>query len=262
MKGSDKVSNNKEINVKKLLIIVSIVILFTLTLIGRTITRYIGKEKNETAYIAQSFYFESSLLSDSSTVPSYTLKNQVDSISIDLNNFEDNLRYSDVAIDYIVSITDLNGNQVNDKNDNLIPNKTGQFSAKSKTTKNEEFSNLKKGTYIVTAQAVSPYTKTIKANFIILGSDEDISYFVSDVNGSSVMKLTVTTSEYNGNIRISWPNGLAPDSTDPKLASINSGFSAGECTVHFEAYSEYTFQFFKQNPTQKFEKNDLTVGRE
>lgn len=251
--------NKKKLHIPHISIYKLILILLAIMLIGGTVAKYVSEEKKETIYQAQSFYFKSSTLSDSSITKTFTLEKGLNTIKIDLNNFEDNLRFSDVSIDYVVSISDTNGNQVTDINENIVTEKVGNFAKKQKLTKSVEFSNLKTGTYTVTAKSVNPYTKTLKANYVITEDENNIDYTVSDVLGSSVLQLTITTTDYSGNVTISWPQGLAPDSTDIKLANANTGFSQGSCQVRFEANSEYTFQFFKQNPNTKYEKTDISV---
>jgi len=255
------IKENK-INIKTLISFTVLTVVLAFLLSTGAIAKYVNEEKQETLYEAQAFYLESSTLTDESSIPTYTLQKGTNAITVDLKNFIDELRISDVAINYVVSISDTSGNYVTDKSGARINEKTGTFTKQTKVTKNESFTNLNSGTYTVTVRAVSPYTKTIRANFIVTDSDNVINYTVNDVAGSSVLQLTVTTNEFSGNIVIAWPAGLAPDSTDEKFSGVNTGFSAGSCTVNFSANSEYTFQFFKQTPSNKFVKGDISVTAE
>ena len=89
----------------------------------------------------------------------------------------------------------------------------------------------------------------------MVGGSEKISYNVSDASGSPNLKLTVTTAEFSGSVTISWPEGVLPDNTDPLLENA----SGNSCTVTLEKYSEYTFQFFKTDPSQDHTQN-ITVS--
>lgn len=246
---------------KKIALLKYIVLLILISLLFLEISysKYVDEKKQETVYRGTDFYLESSMLQNSITVPIYTYEKGINTITVDLNNYIDELRFSEVSINYEVSITDTNGNAVTDKNDKPIMEKTGTLSKLSKKTENITFDNLKSGTYVVTAKSLGPYSKTIKANFIITENDNSIEYTVNDSVDSNILQLTVSTKDYNGNIKISWPEGLLPNSTDPKLAGINTGSSAGNVIISFNANSEYTFQFFKNNPNIKFEKNQFTV---
>ena len=118
------------------------------------------------------------------------------------------------------------------------------------------FDNLTPGTYTVTATATKPYTKTLQARFTIVSTDYELSYSVSDAPNSPYLKVTVTTTDYSGDIVISWPEGVLPDNTDPLLKNADGQ----SCVISVKAQSEYTFQFFKTNPSNNY-SNDIYVDK-
>ena len=211
-------------------------------------------------YDASDFYFESDLLADNNNKQSYTYKRGIDYIEILLNNNSDLLRYSEVKIHYTVTITDINGNIVKDKDGNNI-NEIDGVLQKNKIDSNKiVFDNLPSGIYVVTAISTKPYKKQIYANFIITDEDKDITYHVSDVKDSPILNLTVSTKEYYGNINISWPKGVAPDSTDINFANVDSGYSSGNVVVSFNSNSEYIYRFFKEDASTVYTSADFGVG--
>lgn len=211
-------------------------------------------------YDASDFYFESDLLADNNNKQSYTYKRGIDYIEIMLNNNIDSLRYSEVKINYTVTLTDINGNTVKDKDGNNV-NEINGVLQKDKIDSNKiVFDNLPSGIYVLTAISTKPYKKQIYANFILTDEDKDITYYVSDVKDSPILNLTVSTKEYSGNINISWPKGMAPDSTDTTFANVDSGYLSGNAIVSFNANSEYIYRFFKEDASTVYSSADFVVG--
>lgn len=223
--------------------------------------KYIRQETGEPVYAGKSFYFESDLLSDSLTVPDYTMQEGEDEISFVLCNYEDQLRYSEVEIQYQVTLTDAEGAPVKDKAGKAVQDLTGTLANSDAEKKELVFSNLPEGTYTVTATAETPYTKSLRGQFTLQDSDHSIHYSVSNSKGGPLVQMTVTSKDYEGKVRISWPEGAAPNSTDLKLAEIESGYGKGTCDVYFEKNSEYTFQFFKQDLQRVYEKQEFSVEK-
>ena len=95
------------------------IIFIPLLVAGVTLAQYIAGDHKEDVFQTGSFYFESTVLKEENP-PIYEYEKGVDSINIDLNNFADELRNSELNIDYTVSLTDSNGNTMTDKNGNTI----------------------------------------------------------------------------------------------------------------------------------------------
>ena len=230
-------------------------------LIGGTIAKYINEKNMDIVYEASNFYFESDLLSDNTEPSVYTYNRGNTTISIKLMNNVDDLRYSEVDIEYLVSITDINGNKIEDKNGNQINSISGTLEKGSIKSDVITFDNLKTGNYLVTAKAISPYTKTIQGTFSITEKNEKINYQVNDSIGSPILQLTVLTEDYSGDVKITWPVNVVPDSTDENFENVNIGYNGGSEKVTFDANSEYTFQFFKKDLNSIYTNNDFVVER-
>lgn len=231
-----------------------IILIFAIGIISSSIVmaKYFSDKEKETLYVAESFYFESDLLTSDATTKTYTYQKGKDNIQIVLKNNIDDFRFSDVDIDYSVKITDLNGTEVKSPIQGTL----------SKGSINEQtisFNNLATGSYTITATAIAPYEKTIKANFIIEAKNTDISYRVTDVTNSAVAQLTITTNDYNGNVKITWPQGVAPDSTNSIFSDVNTGYNSSNKTIEVSSKSETIIQFFKEDASQQYKTEDFQV---
>lgn len=201
-----------------------LLILIPVVLIGGTVAKYIQEKNSEIIYQAKNFYFESDLLSDNTNPRAYTYEIGNDTISFKLKNNIDDLRHSEVDIEFVVTITDVHGNQVENKNGEVITEKKDKISNNDINSKEIQFTDLLSGTYIVTANAINPYEKTLHATFVITEKNENIEYQISDSVNSPILQLTIITQDYSGNVKISWPEGVAPDSTNTMLSNLNVGY--------------------------------------
>lgn len=226
---------------------------------GVALAKYIMTKNQNLLYEAQAFYFESDLLYDNTNQLSYTYPKGSDSINFILKNNTDELRYSEVTIEYQVSITDINGNSIKDKNGDEIENVEGTLNKGQINSTEIEFDNLKPGVYVITAESTNPYHKQLKANFILNESIYDIDHTVNDAKESSVLNLTITTEDYQGDIKISWPQGVTPNNNDPFFKNINSGYNESNTTINFNANSEYVFLFFKEDTSKVYTTSDFSV---
>lgn len=250
----------KRLITKYSVLIIIFVFFVFLTIIKSSFAKYNSNENKDFFYEASSFYFTSNSLDSNSSVTVYTLATGTDYIEFDVANNEDNLRYSEVDINYQVTITDINGNNVKDKNNNNI-NKINDTLAKNSINSNtHRFSNLADGAYTVTATSLSPYSKTIRANFIVSNSNKQLQYSITDAINSPILQLIISTNDYNGNVKIVWPIGITPDNTIPIFANSKTGFSSSNITIAVEKNGEYIYQFFKENPSNVYSASDFTVG--
>lgn len=260
-KKIEKNVNRNSEKIKSFLFIIAIILVtIVITIIVQNaFAKFKSNNVTQTqVYEAKSFYLESDLLKEENS-ETYTLKKGEDAITIKLKNNVDNLRYSDVEINYVVKITTMDGKAVVDKSGNIVDNKTGILSNNEIEEQEIKFINLPEGNYKVVAESVLPYVKKLQANFSVVNSNKNISYVVNDSKGSPVMRLTVKSNDYTGNIKIGWSKGLAADSSDGKFKDANSGFGQGSAIIDFAADSEYTFQFFKENPDDVFKDADFSV---
>ena len=209
---------------------------------GYSLAKYFVSKDQKISAEAKSFYFESDLLAVSTNaIPHYTLQAGVDDLTFSLMNYPDELRGSEVDISYTISLT---------KDGTEVQAQTGTINA-GRNSVPIQFQNLSAGTYTVIANATNPYTQTLKGRFTVVNTNYELSCNVSDAVGSPNLKVTVTTTDYAGNIVISWPEGVLPDNTDPLMQNA----SGQSCTVEVNAQSEYTFQFFKTNPNVDYSEN-------
>lgn len=243
------------------LVIIILICIVAIILMRFTYTKYVNKDDNATMYIAKNFYFESDLLKEDSNLETYVYQKGIESISINLNNNEDELRFSEVSIEYKVEITDTNGNSVKDKNGNIIIEKTGTLGNAQIESTNIKFENLPSGNYVVTATSISPYKKILKGNFTITNNDENIIYSVKDAVNSPTLQLTILTQDYNGNLKIKWPQGVTPDNTNKDFEDVNTGYEESSKIIEYYANSEYVIQFFKEDITKKYTDSDFLVER-
>ena len=251
-------ANRGKCNMKlrKILIIFLILIIM---LAGAVFAKYVIDKRPATLVTAGSFYFQSDLLSDDASMKTYTYQEGVDEISVILQNNIDDLRFSEVDIYYTVKITDIAGNQIQDKNGNTVANRTGKLNKGSIDTKTVSFSNLATGSYIVTANSTAPYEKEIRANFILTEENESIEYNVRDTVNSPVIQLTITTNDYSGNVRITQPQGTTPDTTNLDISDNNTGYNGGSKTINYPANAELVIQFFKEDSSNRYTKTDFQV---
>lgn len=243
-------------NFNKLLLLVIPIIFLT-----GSVAKYVKEKNTELVYEAKNFYFESDLLSNNTKALAYTYDVGNDEITINLKNNIDELRYSDVDIKYTVSLTDMQGNEVKDRNGDIVEDINGKLSNNSIDSKKITFENLSEGKYIVIAKAIEPYEKTLQASFTLKSKNESIEYKVSDSVNSPVLQLTVKTTDYKGNVKITWPSNVVPDNTESKFVNVNSGYNGGNIDIPFETNSEYIFQFFKKQPSICYDKSSFMVER-
>lgn len=219
--------------------------------------KYTHREKMEKEGDSGQFYFTSNYLTENEKT--YTLSANATQIDIELRNYADELRWSDNDISYTYSVS-------KDEN-NILETSTGKIVRESnKGTKSDiKIQDMTAGTYKVTVVADTPYTKTLKGRFIIPKEDDSISYTISDSSGSPYVLLTVSTKTYDGKIKISWPEGVIPDSTQEIFENVNTwnnnSYSSGDATTQVSAYSSYTYQFFKTDTAQTYDKNTIKVEK-
>ena len=130
-------------------------------------------------------------------------------------------------------------------------------------TQTISLTGLTKGTYTVTAEATSPYQATLKGTFTIPTESPGVHYSVTDTSGSPYVLLTVWTENYSGKIRLTWPAGLIPDSTNAELSSASTysggGYTAGSIVISGAPYGSNVYRFFKQNTSAVFTTDQFTA---
>lgn len=242
-----------EIRNKRKIIIILVV---AVELIGTAFARYMYNYKENSVYEAENFYFTSDLLTEDGKI--YRYQKGVNSIKVNIYNSVDELRYTEYNIKYIAALTEISSEGNISQSDDIVKEIQGTLSGNSKNSKEIIFDNLEDGTYKVKVTTLSPYAKTIEATFVITNNDNTIKYDVSDNKDSTVMFLTITTVDYNGNIKITIPDGVYPDNTDNDLSNVNIADSK-IINVTFKQNSSYTYKFFKSNPQSIYTKENFKV---
>ncbi len=215
------------------------------------IAKYIYEKKIDNPVEAKAFYFVSDLLEEpavNGTFPAYTLRDGEQTISFRLMNHPDSLRKSEVDITYNIKVTSLDGQQTYYSTTGSISKDADPGTGTGTGTVQITTPKLNWGTYVVTATATAPYTQTLKARITLVKTDDDIRFTVNDSAGSPTLLLTVETDDYIGDLTIEWNNVLLPDNTDPKMK--NAAAQSAEVTFH--GPGEYTFLFFKADPSENY----------
>lgn len=219
------------------------------------VAKYAHQESKDTEGSSAQFYFTSNYLMEEGK--EYTLSANTTKLNIELRNFADNLRRSDTDISYSYSVRKDGKEIAKDVSGSITKNE------EAGTTSDITLDNMSAGTYEVTVTTKSPYKKTLTGTFIIPKANEDISYTVNDSTGSPYILLTISAKTYNGNIKISWPGGVIPDSTQQAFEKSNTwngnAYTAGTITTEVKSYSSYTYQFFKTDTSKVYSKSDITV---
>lgn len=232
------------------LVVVLMVILVVRVFVGNGLwAKYLYEEEQESLYIAENFYFESDYLVEPTggVDGHYKVKEGVDEISVTLCNYADELRNSEVDIDYTVTLNRTEG---------VAKTEKGTLVKNQKSEAVITFSDLSAGTYTVTASS-TPYGKTLQATFEVRDAVSELHYSVNDSKGSPFLEVVVTNMDYEGDVFISLPAGVRPDNTDPLMEAAKEN----SCTVKMESYSSYTFLFFKDDPSQVYSASDITLSK-
>lgn len=250
-------------------IVVLIVLCLAIFGLAKVAAKYVKETETTNVAVAKEFYFKSDLLDGNTHTISPLDENGTASLTFQLMNHEDELRYSDVDIKYEVTV-----NEIESQSTNLIQNDVTDQVVK-------DSNNAKKGTipsgqavddntshdqtvtlqgleagksYKVTAKAISPYEKELTATIKVNPIDTDVKASISDEG--SYVEATVWTVDYNGNITLKYCDGLIPDNTDPMLEDARlAGKSVDFAQVQFsdwKANTSHVFRFFKADTAKSY----------
>ncbi len=245
---------------RRLLILASAVLLLAVLLaIGVTFAKYADNKSEKIPVSSKAFYFESDYLTEDNH--KYTLNPGTTSVTFNLYNYENELRWSDVDCTYTANV------ETEDESFSL-PNSTYTLTA-SEEAKSQEvtLTGLKNGySYKVTVTATGGgYQKTLSATFTVGTAD---GFYMNLSDKGSYVVLTVWTENITGDVTISVPAGLIPDSTDPVLSSAKNyenstykNFNVADQSSFISPYSSHSYRFFKtsnyDNSTSPF---TVTMG--
>lgn len=222
--------------------------------------KYAHQANDERELSSPAFYFTSDLLTEDGS-KTYDLPVGTTSISFELRNYADDLRYSATDIDYKYEVAE--GETVLSSDSGVISN---DESNPHSSTEPITVSGLSAGTYTVTATSTKPFSQRLSAKFTIATANTDLNVSLADNNNSPTATLTVSTQDYAGNVKVSWPEGVVPDQTQAEFKDVTTAYSggsyqAGSVPVRVEKFSTYTFRFFKTDPSQKFDTSQITAAK-
>lgn len=245
------------------LIILIIALAISVTSVGIVFAQYIKTIRNETASVgAKKFYFESNYLTSDNH--KYNLNADTESVTIELYNYENELRVSEVDATYTVTVesldTDFTLNGERYSSDGV---KITVKASEGRQKTNVVLGSLKSGeSYKVSVRANGGYEKTLGAVFEVAPRQNGF-YMSVDRSGEEYVILTVYTESITGAVNVSIPKGLIPDSTDVVLSNINNyengSYVASSFTDEdsFKApYSSRSYRFFKASD---YENGDFEV---
>jgi hypothetical protein len=224
------------------------------------LAKFANTVKNESSPVtAKTFYFESNYLTEDNHT--YKLNSGTASVSFDLYNYENALRFSEVDSTYTIVVTSADDSFTIDGES--ITQKTISADGGTKIDRTVTLGNLKNGqTYKVTVTADGGYVKTLSATFEVAPSREGFFMDVDNSNEHYVI-LTVWTENVSGEITVNVPAGLIPDVTDLILADVENysdgayeSFSFTDSNSFSETFASRSYRFFK---TDKYESNTFTA---
>ena len=234
---------------------IMLVIIILVVILGATIIlgRYLQEHQKSSLYEAENFYFTSDLLKEESDVSFW--KDGVNKLKINFSNSADKLRYTKSDINAVVRLSEFIDNRefVKKREINLI------LEGNKITNKEIVFDNLEKGIYKIEAITSSPYVKKLEGMFAIDSNNNTIKHLVNDRADSTVLMLKISTIDYEGNIKIKFPDGLYPDNNEDAFKDVDIDNSK-EVIVKFKHHSSYTYKFYKKDPKKIFKEDDFEVG--
>lgn len=206
------------------------------------------------------FYFTSDVLTEDGS-KTYDLPVGTTSISFELRNYSDDLRWCDTNIDYEYKVAAPDGTQFASGAGVITRDASKGVAVPISAT-----GLTQPGTYTVTATSTKPFSQQLSAKFTIAAANTDLNVSLADNNDSATATLTVSTQDYEGNVKVRWPAGVVPDQTQAEFDRVSTGdssgnYSAGTVTIAAKKFSTYTFRFFKTDPSQKFDTSQITAAK-
>lgn len=214
-----------------------------LGVIGGAYGYYFHKNQYNGYAEASNFYFDSDFLVENGK--EYNLSVGTTTVTFELRNFADALRYAENDISYEVFITnnaklDITNSTDSDLSESKV---VSTLLGNNKSTHLITISGLENGKeYTVTAVSNSGYTKTLSATFVVRGVENNFYQRISE--NDPYIILTIWTENISGEVTIEFPEGLIPDNTCEGMENVLT--NSGSFTVNCGVYSSYEFRFFKE----------------
>lgn len=239
MKKSNEAAKRKKPSLPILLLLFSL--LCALCIGGLAAARYVLRQDKAGLATAESFYFTSDYLRESSENAVYYIDPENNSFHIELYNFADSQRWATSAITYTVS---AEGATVDSAGGVL--NGSGESREQIIVTP-----TVKAGeSFTVTAQSNSPYKKTLTATFHMASGNR---FQVEDKTGNIAAVLTVTCVDGKSPIPLTLPEGVVPDATDDRVTTMTG--ESGKYTFQPSGPGVYSVVLLKSRKEIDLSKN-------
>ncbi len=228
-----RAKKNSKISRKKVIIsTVAVVLSLCLLAVGMLVAKYLNERNSNGSVTAENFYFTSNLLDgeEHKLAPGST------SVTFTLGNHEDDLRYSEVDIEYTVTVD--NGATVEN-------NGTGTLAKGSVKDTEVTVSNLQPGTtYTVTAVGKGGYSKTLKATIAVPAKAAQLYQHQDNSSGEYILLTVWNEGDEAGSVTVAY-TGI-PDNTNSDMRDWRTNESH---QVTIEPHESKQFRFFSGTVT-------------
>ncbi len=222
-----RIKEKLKINRKKVIIsTVAVVLSLCLLTVGMLVAKYLNEKKSNGLVTAKNFYFTSSLLDGEE----HKLASGSTSFTFTLGNHEDDLRYSEVDIEYTVTV---------DNGATVDTNGTGTLAKGSVKDAEVTVSNLQPGTYTVTAVGKGGYSKTLTATVVVPEKETKIYYQIDDSAGAYTLLTVWNEGDESGSVTVAY-TGI-PDNTNSDMTDWHTNESH---QVTIAPHESKRFRFF------------------
>ena len=227
-------------------VIVTVLLTVIVAAIGGAVAKYVNERDGVTPISSQAFFFESNYLKTNNLT--YKLNSDTNQISIELYNFENDNRISEMDCTYTVTVASADGSAFK-VDDETVTQKT--FSHTTVKNQKDSFSfslsELSPGkTYTVSATSDGGYKKTLSATFETRAA-QATGIFMNVQDTEHYVLLTVWTENSVGMASIQFPTNLIPDATDPILRYVTSasGNFTDDSSFSENGAHSRSYRFFK-----------------
>lgn len=214
---------------------------------------------------SQNFYFSSNFLNSDEVPPTYEIYGNT--VTFEVRNYIDSLRYNATDIKYTVSADDGSLKKSGEEEDCKGKELTlagGAKKSDSITLTYNFLDNEDQKEITVTAESTGVYKKVLSAKFKLLKPD-GIAYEIKDQVGRDYAELYIYTGNTESNvITINWNKDkiLIDETNDYVFGKLDSNKNP-VVTVNIAAYTTVKIVFFKNNITDNYNcditKSDDTI---
>ena len=247
-------SRGKRLISRKTLIICAVVAaLLCAYAAGGIYGKYTHQSTGDGLVTAKEFYFESDVLAEESggTYPSYDLAPGTNSITFQLQNFADALRFAGHNIAFEIDVATSGAAPAVTINGESATEGTITAASENGVSVPVTISGLETGqTYTVTATTVGGYYKVLKASFTVGGAPTGIYTYLDTAADSHYVELIIWSENAAGTVTFTAPSGLIPDISHGAI--LNSVvFSAENGNIN----GSCKFRYFRETPDAPFVVN-------